>query len=147
MRIIVTGLLAFVLFASQGCVLLGLAVYEYTGLNFTNVVDPYTTADRVTGRLTVPELNPNLTFAGIEADVVSYVFNDGHQELNNSNSTVVQIKVSTDANGDIVDARVFVNDASGNIQLVRTTTDFDTGIDNLGPFGANTGAGTWARTQ
>ena len=72
------------------------AVYQYSGLPFTNVTGVYTTADFVSGTITLANpLAANLSAASISASILSYSFSDGHQTLSGVTPTVAV--VSTDA--------------------------------------------------
>lgn len=85
------------------------AVYTYTGKPFTIVSAPYTTADFVSGELTLAApLAPNLPLSDL-TNIDSFSLSDGQQTLGSSTPLPLQeIQVSTDASGNITSWHIFL---------------------------------------
>jgi hypothetical protein len=78
------------------------SIYTYTGQDFTFATAPFTTGDFVSGSFTTTTpLGDNLDDAFIIP--ASFSFNDGVDTLNNTNGSVADFFISTNASGAIVD--------------------------------------------
>jgi PEP-CTERM motif len=78
------------------------SIYTYTGQDFTFATAPFTTGDFVSGSFTTTTpLGDNLNDAFIIP--ASFSFNDGVDTLNNTNGSVADFFISTNASGAIVD--------------------------------------------
>jgi len=82
-------------------------IYTYTGNPFTTVQAPYTTADRVTATMTLPNpLAANLSNVDVTANLVSLSMSDGVQTLDLANpgpgtNPFIIAEFSTDSSGNI----------------------------------------------
>lgn len=124
------------------------ATYTYTGKDFTQVVAPYTTADSISGTITVAStLADNLAYGVIT--VSSFTFSDGVQTLTTANTNFDEFLVSTDANGNIVNWSVMVEDAAGDEMafINHGSMVSDLSLSTIGgfSFGSNSRTrGEWA---
>ena len=77
--------------------------YTYDGAPFTDVLPPYTTAHRLTGFVRFGNPLPAyLTEKEMGFALENYSFFDGVQTLSARNSVVCSLRVTTDANGNII---------------------------------------------
>ena len=76
-----------------------LAIYQYSGKPFSNVAGVYTTADFVSGTISLSNpLVANLSGASIAASILAYTFSDGHQTLSGVTPTVALVSTNTSGN-------------------------------------------------
>ena len=76
--------------------------YTYAGHPFTSADSPYTTADRVTGSITLAgPLPPFLPMTDISAALTAFSFTDGVQTRTPASSTICSFRVATDGTGAI----------------------------------------------
>jgi hypothetical protein len=86
------------------------AIYEYAGNFYDTISDTtppagtYTTSMRVTGRLSLASpLLPDQPLQDISGSLLGFSFSDGRSTLDDTNSSLIQIDIRTDAQGDISD--------------------------------------------
>jgi hypothetical protein len=131
--------------------------YTYTDNNFTNVAAPYTTNDKITGKLVFLQgLAPNLDNVTDEIPA-AFSFSDGQQTLDSQNAFINgSITLSTNAQGNIIQWYIEIwGDAPGNMSAllitenlgVNSISDMSTPDIDAEPFGSNLDmAGTWKVT-
>jgi len=117
--------------------------YTYTGNNFTSVISPYTTSERLTGTFELSAALPaNLDFANESSLVTSFTMSDGVQTLTSPGAFVEFFRFSTDSAGTITLWDVEVANSSGTAPSMETLnfgfassdqgslTNFVSGINN-----------------
>ena len=97
-------------------------VYTYTGANFVNAHDPFTTAENVTGTVTFDApLGNNLSLTSVAVD--SFSFTSGPETLTNLtanlSSSFTFFQISTDASGNITGWNIQVALGGGGEFLLR----------------------------
>jgi hypothetical protein len=123
--------------------------YVYTGNAFTTVNGPYTTADAITGSVTLDApLGANLYAYEVPYwDIVSFDFTDGVEEFDEANKFYPYFGFSTDANGEIIRWFVNISTPSTTIQFCTDcsyTPPEDSAQDGYGTLSGNTNEpGTW----
>jgi hypothetical protein len=128
--------------------------YDFIGGNFTFVTGAYTTADRVTGEITLPSpLAPSSNVFLGRTNSFSFSFSDGVNTISNSNANGPEFgaALTTNAAGQIVDSNVVFSTTRGSgpytAVIGQTLGDESFGSDTLpGTFGQgyNFTAGTWS---
>jgi hypothetical protein len=91
-------------------------VYDYTGTNFVNAHDPFTTSEKVTGTVTfATPLGANLNLQNVLADVTAFSFTAGPETLTNltANAAWTQFLVSTDSAGNITGWHIYAGLGGG----------------------------------
>lgn len=85
--------------------------YTYEGPNFTDVWDPYTTANKVSVSFTVSDPLPsNLSSENITNSITDYSLADGQQEFTPSTGVTGFFKISTDSDGNIIEWEISLSD-------------------------------------
>jgi len=129
------------------------ATYQYDGNPFQSVVGRYSTSDSLSGTVQLPlPLAPNLANAAITLD--GWSFSDGLKVFTPANSSIDSPRVSTDADGRIVNwsfdfsnptVGVMGSFDNGPFDQIDPATDF-TGGNSLASNGNSRGAGRWFRS-
>lgn len=108
-------------------------IYTYTGNNFTTVVAPYTTNDKITGTITFSSrLGNNVDVINEPAEAFS--FSDGVQTLDNSNSDLVGDDFITNNLRDIIQWYVLITSETETQQIITQNMPFlvsDDGVSDL----------------
>ena len=116
--------------------------YTYSGKLFTAASAPYSTADSVTGSVTLA----SALAVGVRTfySPTSFSFSDGVQTISNANATNTVFQFGTDGSGQIADWQVQVRDGSNFIGTVNIFTNVvDVGSQGS-PEGESFTPGTWS---
>jgi hypothetical protein len=125
--------------------------YDYTGADYVQIDGAYTSSEFVSGSFTTASpLGDNLTNSPVT--LASYSFNDGVQTINNTNGTVDQFTVYTDANGNIVDWSIDLGGPTSNsvIDIFGGPLAYgagDIGESAIGSYGQSESSGVWTTVQ
>lgn len=121
-------------------------VYDYAGHDFTGVSGPYTTADSVTGSMTLSAaLGDNLNLATVTPTAFS--FSDGVQTISSPNTS--SFMFSTDASGNITQYNVSLLTPLGPgtiaaINVLTLTTEDDVSFNGSTATTGVTSPGVWS---
>jgi hypothetical protein len=126
--------------------------YTYNGTPFTNVSGPFTTSDKVAGFVELmsalgPNLGPGLT----SVTPLAFSFSDGVQTIDSSNSTLVDVRFTTNSTGAITGWLVEFFTNTGRIETANTIVGldlgalvpFDTGPSGFVSYPGGLNPGTW----